>query len=114
MKIGDKVFYYDRDRRVYREDSSRPVYQEKFRETEIVGETKTAWLTTGNRKFSKKPKQSKCPEQFTAHHDRLFTRQDVDDAVYVYDHRHRIAERIRDVEDAGFLQEIARLVGYKP
>lgn len=56
MKVGDKVWLFNINRRVYPKDNrgfSSPIYSEHFYEAVIEGETSRSWIVCGE-KFSKK------------------------------------------------------------
>jgi len=55
MKVGDKVWLFDMNRRVYKKDGvsfTPPIYAEHFYEAVIDGETSRSWLI-GRRKYPK-------------------------------------------------------------
>lgn len=112
MKVGDTVYSFDRNRRIYKTgEGVAPDYRYYFRETVITGETPTQWLTLHGAKFNKRPRAGRIPDTFSSHHDRLYTGGDVDNAVYVTENRHRVAEAIREVDDAEVLRQIEVLLG---
>lgn len=56
MKIGDTVYKFDINYRVYDKPgmNGRVIYREHFRPRRIVGETKFSWLTDRDEKIKKK------------------------------------------------------------
>jgi len=110
MKIGDKVFYFDPNRRVYEGPERKLNYRGYFIETTITGETKTQWETRSGRKLNKKPRGGTVPDPVSSFHDRLYTADEVDDAVYCRENRHEIAELARDCQDADALRKAREIL----
>lgn len=52
LKVGDKVWLFDFNRRVYGKESSAPIYEQQFYQDVIEGETSRSWII-GRRKFAK-------------------------------------------------------------
>ena len=107
LKVGDKVFVFDDNHREYVRDSNGnssggPIYRKHFVETTITGETPRSWITARrpDLKYSKKDGQG------------LYNAEQVDEAVYVHDHAHKIADRVYRV-DYKTLKAIAKLIGYE-
>lgn len=109
LKIGDTLFNFDGNRRVYTERHSPPVYEKHFKAAQIVGETKQSWvMDRGADKVNKKTLASAC--RFA---DRgYFTALGMESDIWLHDHRHKI---VREIESVGVdhLKEIARIIGYR-
>jgi hypothetical protein len=113
MKVGDKVYTFDSNRRVYPTDktiSSGPIYREHFVLQEILGETSQSWIvgysgwTVDTRACTKHKKKAERPS--------LFTREQVEEQIYIHDNGHKIADLVYHV-DYKTLKAIADLIGYK-
>ncbi|MGG4386521.1 hypothetical protein ABEX08_31530, partial [Priestia megaterium] len=56
MKIGDRVWIKDEDRRIYVDDDGKrydiPIYRKKFVERYIAGETRVSWLLSNSKEVS--------------------------------------------------------------
>ena len=113
MKVGDKVYTYNENRRVYPEDktiSSGPIYREHFELKEIVGETTQSWIvgypgwSADSRACSKHKKK--------ADHPSLFSKAEVEEEVYMHDHAYKIANLVHHA-NYKTLKAIANLIGYK-
>lgn len=113
LKIGDILYNFDGNRRVYRRNeagiaSGGPIYQDHFEAVPIIGETKVSWiLKRYDAKVNKKNLSSVC--QFA---DRgFFTESAMIADIWLHEHRYKIA---KEVERAGVdhLKEVARIIGY--
>ena len=108
-KVGDPVWLFDDNYRVYRPDKSGPIWREKWRKRLIVGETSRSWLvgySTTSRTQTKVAK--KGPFCGVA-----FSEEEIDEAAWVEENRYRINESMRYVRDATVLRKVAELIGYK-
>jgi len=105
--IGQTIWIFDINRRVYREPrsmSGSPIYREHWRPVRIDAETSRSWVTQYGEKIPKKGE----------HRGVAFTEQEVDDDVWCNSHRSKIADAIYRLEDVATLRAIADLVGFKP
>lgn len=109
MNVGDTVFVFDINHREYKRDKNGrtvggPIYAKYFVETKIVGETPRSWIVDmSSRKYKKKP------DNFV---NGVLTYEQVLEQVYLHDHRYRISEQVKGVNDTTILREVAKLVGY--
>lgn len=113
FKIGDKVYTFDSNRRVYPTDktiSSGPIYREHFVLQEIVGETTQSWIvgyhgwTVETRACTKHKKKAERPN--------IYTKEQVEEQIYIHDHSYKIQDALRNV-DYKTLKAVADLIGYK-
>ena len=84
MKVGDKIWLFSGNRRVYRKDGveySSPIYSEHFYQDTIDGETSRSWIV-GKTKFSKKDTRG------------MFTDKEKDEDIWGHDNRHKIMDKI--------------------
>lgn len=110
MKVGDKIWRFDHNRRVYPKTNDQyrsvpPIYAEHWVPVEIVGETSRSWIVDWFK--AKVPKKG-------PHHGYAFTQKEVDDDVWVHSHCWRLREVVSVCKDADVLRKVAELVGYKP
>lgn len=108
IKVGDKFFMFDTNRRVYERDekghaTGGPTFRGHFYEVTIDGETSRSWLV-GKWKPTKVPKS----DPFSV----LYTEAMIDDAEWVSRHRSRIASLVQFTKDPDTLRNIAEIVGY--
>jgi hypothetical protein len=85
LKVGDKVWLFDQNRRVYKTDSiisSAPIFSEYFYQTTITGETSRSWIID-REKFSKKTLQGIYTDEMKA------------DKIWEEENRYRIVEEVR-------------------
>jgi hypothetical protein len=120
MKIGDIVYVFDSNHRVYPEKKpgegyshSGPIYKEHFRPHRIIGETSSSWLVgfehdgyqdLNNRYVTKHSKKEP--------HNGLYTAEQIDEQVYIHENAHKIQDAMRNV-DYATLKKIAELINYK-
>ena len=105
MKIGDTIWRFNNNRRVYKEGRSTPIYREHWIPSEITGETTRSWIIGMGYGEYKIPKKG-------AHHGFAFTQQEVDDDCYVKENLYRISRTLEYVRDANILRQVASLIGY--
>lgn len=118
MKVGDTVWLFDENRRVYAPrkegqglSSGPPIFREHFVPHEIVGETIRTWLV-GKGTLENVRKKDLTYRHWNGGRVRIFTsEQEVDDACYVHDTRHKIGRAVERCRDAVLLKQIAALVG---
>lgn len=120
MKVGDVVWMFDSNRRVYPEGiSAAPIYREHWTTLVIVGETAQSWLIGWNPrhplhkawKLSKKdPTRAKLQNRWY----RIETSQQAVDAdCWAHEHRYAIARIVQSVVDGEMLRRIVDLIGYQ-
>jgi hypothetical protein len=109
LNIGDTLYHFDGNRRVYHPDRhSGPIYERHFELVVIIGETKLSWIMDRYKnKVNKKTLESAC--QFAERG--YFTKAGMDADIWSHDHRHKIIDGVRHV-DTERLKEIARILGY--
>ncbi len=98
MKVGDKVWRFDFNRRVYPKTPgfSAPIYSEHFYPDIITGETSRSWIL-GNDKISKK--SPFC----------LYTDEQKEDQIWANTYRYKIIDEVR-TSDIKTLREVAKIV----
>lgn len=102
LGIGSTIWIFDQNRRVYRDNRSRPVYREYWRPIKITSETTRSWITEWGQKIPKKGE----------HHGVCFTEKEVDDKSWVEENRYKISEAVNRMRDAETLRAVAKLAGY--
>lgn len=106
FKIGDKVWRFDPNRRVYPKDkaiSGGPIYAEHFWQDTIVGETSRSWLV-GGRDWD----QIKVPKKNPTG---IYTDEQKEAEIWEHDHRYRIVKMVQRCTPEQ-LKQIAKLIGY--
>lgn len=117
MKVGDRVFVFEINRRRYRTDaqgrSHGPIHREHFVPLWIVGEAGRSWLVASEPDATPESRSvERFPKRPPAHSDRrLFDEAEMEDAVYRHDNAYRISEAVRRLDAAG-LRKVAALIGY--
>lgn len=113
MQIGDTLYHFDINRRVY--DKPPPesgrifgtlVYAGHFKPLKIIGETSQSWLMEFNYKAKKK---AGGPLQRGG----FYTAEEMADNIWMHEHRHKIRDLI-DRASPTHLREVARILGYQP
>lgn len=113
MKVGDKIWRFDSNRRVYAKNStlsSPPNRRQMWHEVEITGETSRSWVTA----YGKVPKRE-------APYGWSFTQQGVDDDVWCHNNVYRITVAVTDAtrgpRDSAKLRDqmsrIAAIIGFE-
>lgn len=108
-EVGDTVYQFDLNRRVYAQDASGravggPIFREHFKPFVIEGEEKNSWLVAapGSRWKHKVAK------------NQLITAEQVDDRCWVEDYRIKIARLVQECRDPTTLKSVAAVMGYLP
>jgi hypothetical protein len=110
LKIGDTLYRFDGNRRVYRDGQSGPIYREHFEPLKIIGENKISWLLERNWKANKKDLSSAKAWHYGGRG--FFTAEGMEDDIWQHDHRHHI-RHLFDQASPSQLKQIAEIVGYK-
>ena len=112
MKVGDPIWLFNVNRRVYTREPGRPyggglIYREHWEVRKITGETSRSWLVA---RWERDTKPTKVPKK-GLHPGWAFTQQEVDLDCWLHEHRVKIlreAERASDL----VLIKVARVLGY--
>lgn len=117
--IGQTIWIYDGNHRVYEKREpgkpyagGGPIYRMSWRPQKIVGENKVSWITERGVKVRKKAPDGR--------HGVAMTKQELEDAIFAHDHKHKIVDRInygthgKGHVSPATLREIAKLIGYEP
>lgn len=110
-KVGDRIWFFDENRRRYRDGESRPIWREHWRPFYIVGENRVSWLLTtslGGVPFNKCPKKRKGIDMKRW----AFSEEEIDELEWDSVHRHRIIDKARYDLTTAQLREIAKMIGY--
>lgn len=112
MKVGDTIYRFDENRRVYRKvesggSSGSPIYREHWRQVAITGENRASWLMGHPPNYG-----FRCPKR-GPHPGFAFTEQEIDDACWLQEHRYSIERAVGRVRDADTLRKVAALIGWK-
>tara|TARA_R110000803_G_scaffold171446_1_gene234372 strand:+ start:166 stop:492 length:327 start_codon:yes stop_codon:yes gene_type:complete len=103
MKVGDKIWRFDINRRRYREGGGGgPIYAEHWSEIEITGETSRSWIVGGWQEI----KVSKRG----AHYGYVFTRAEVEDDIWMDGNRYKLGERVKRCIYIDILKAIEALI----
>lgn len=113
MKIGDIVYIFDFNHRVYPKDNKNfcygPIYREHFVERQILGETSRSWLVG----FRGGDVTSRCTGKYAKKDCMgLYTLKQVQEACYKHENAYKIAKLVEKV-DYTTLKAIASIIGYK-
>ena len=106
LRVGAIVFTFDENRRYYVRDnrdrniSGMMLKRYCFGAFTVIGETRMSWVLSNR---DKAPKRN--PANF-------YGIDDVEDWLWVHDHRWRIESHIGTIKDAAVLRQIADLIGY--
>ena len=105
--IGQTVWKFDINRRVYGQNKAAPIWREHWREMVIIGETRRSWLVGYSGSTSthdKIPKNDVNPRLWA------FSSADISRRAWVNDNCHRIAEAVRRCNDCDTLSKIDALL----
>lgn len=118
-KVGDTIWRFDRNHRVYRQGASghsggSPIFRERFRFSVIAGETSKSWILYAS--GLKVPKSGgdvrECGGGPFGKTRVYMTQAAVDDAVFRDAHQYNIARAVEYCRDVAVLRQVAALIGY--
>lgn len=117
MQIGDLVYVFDSNHRVYPEKkpgetySNGPIYREHFQPRRIIGQTTQSWLV-GFKDDNAQDVNNRYVTKHKKKENRLYTAEQVNEQVYIHDHGYKIQDAVRHA-DYATLRKIAELLNYK-
>ena len=105
--IGDTVWVFDQNRRVYERDKNGrsyggPIWREHWVLRIVVNETSRSWLLSCGTKVPKKG-EARCF---------VYSEAELDDRCFVNDHAFRIGNDVKYTKDPAKLRAIAEIIGY--
>lgn len=99
------IWVFDYNRREYFDEQgikhNSPIYRHHWVKHEVLGETSRSWII----------RHGKVPKKNPPAHMFAFSQDEVDDNVWVNDHAHKIADRVRRLS-ASDLKRVAEIVGF--
>ena len=121
MQIGNKVWLFDSNHRVYKDaegnKTTSPLYRGYFVEKYIVGETKQSWLvgykgnTPDDRLNIKVNKKTLTYIRSNAFDGRLYTSEEqIDQLCWINENRHKLSQKINQSNDYQKLKEIEAIL----
>ena len=99
LKVGDYIWLYNVNHRVYGKEGGGPIYRESWIKTKIDGETSRSFLA-GHHKLPKKGNY-------------ITSEEELDREVFVNDNAYKIAEEVRYCRDYEKLVTIKNLLSEK-
>ena len=115
VNVGDPIWYFDVNCRVYRKDANGrsmggPIWAEHWREYAIIGQTSRSWIvgTESGCIFGKIPKNKHCSWRGYAR-----SKEEIQQKAYIEENRYAISEKLRSIDDYAVLRQIATLIGYE-
>jgi|CXWL01.1.fsa_nt_gi hypothetical protein len=112
MKIGDTLYWFDGNTRVYDQPGfgGRAVYAKHFVPLKIVGENNVSWILERDWKVNKKTGKGEA-RSYSYGGRGFFTAEGMADDIWQHEHRHKI---LREVERAPLdqIKKIAAIIGY--
>lgn len=110
LKIGDTVYLFDSNRRVYPKNKNTqigPIWREHWRPVKVTGETSRSWI------IGEAWDTHKLPKKGQAGFAVAFSQEEIDRAAWVHDNAIIISHMVSCCKDYAVLKHIATLVGYK-
>ena len=111
LSVGDTVYWFDVNRRVYTKDASGhstggPIWRQHWRKVEVIGETARRWLLSHY--AGKIPKKGPTPRGFS------LCEREIDRAEWVEKNKHKLISHLTQrVDNYDVLKQIAALIGYQ-
>jgi hypothetical protein len=106
--VGQRVWEFDQNHRVYVEGQIGPVFSEHFRPYKVVGiEGRSYRIGAGS-----DPERRSSLVGFAKAEKTYYTDEEKAEAIWEDSHRYRIVDQVKRV-DVRALRKIAELIGYK-
>lgn len=109
LKIGQTIYIFDENHRIYKDSSSAPIYREHFRPYTIISETTNEFICN-SRKINKRSGLFKHTPKFKP--VKIYTELKMNDNVWEQDNRYKIIDIIKRT-DIATLKTIAKLINYQ-
>ena len=121
MQIGDKVWIFDSNHRVYKDDKGNKLvrcwYRGYFVERYILGETNQSWIigyenaSADDRYNVKVNKKTLTYKRETPYDGILYTSEDtIDQLCWIHDNQYEIMEQVRKCNDYNKLKKIQEIL----
>lgn len=110
LKIGDTLYRFDGNRRVYVDGKGGPIYREHFEPLKIVGENKVSWILERDWNANKKDLSSVRARQFGGRG--FFTAEGMEADIWRKENIHKI-RALLDSASPNQLDQVAIILGYK-
>lgn len=116
VSIGDTLYRFDKNHRVYRRDASGravggPIFTEYFVPHQIVGETKLSWLVGNDGRYKVNKKTLREAGRSGFHGYQWHTEDGKQDAIWRASHRLGIKTML-DNATTEQLRKVASIIGY--
>lgn len=116
IKIGDTLYQFDINHRVYEKDADgrgrgSPIYEKHFRPFPVIGETKQSWLCGHERmpmKVNKATLRESGKSGYSGH--QWFTAEGMEDDIWLHSRRHEIVRLLERCQDVNILKKIDALL----
>lgn len=109
MKVGDTIWFFDQNRRVYAPGTtSPPIWRAHWAPIKVIGETSKSWLIG----YEHRP--TKLPKSQTTWTGYALSEEEIDKAEWVYKNRFVIEKKVGYLNDYDKLKQVAEIIGYKP
>jgi hypothetical protein len=120
MKTGDKVWIFDSNRRIYRDNEGNkidsPFYRSHFVERYIVGETKQSWLigyetsSPTDRTVLRVNKKNMIVKGHALGQHLYLSEDEIDKECWLHENKYRIIESLRYVHNYELFKAIDELL----
>jgi len=108
MKIGDTIYCFDLNRRIYDKGMrGSPIWIKHWDERVIESETSRSWVLRWGNKINKRQLEAGELRNYKV------TWEEVKELEWVHVHKHRISKLVDGVQDIDKLHAIADIVGYR-
>jgi hypothetical protein len=102
VKVGDTVWFFDINSRVYTNAQSAPIWRKHWRKATIVSETTRSWVT--DRLPTKLPKKGPWPRGWVA------TEAEIDRLEWIEANARALARKVERLESYELLKQIEALL----
>jgi len=112
LRVGDTLWSFDSNRRVYRSgvglSGGGPIYREHYQQETIVGETPLSWLVGASPPTKVNKKTLACRTEYGF--GGYFTKSAMEDRIWINENRPALIRALEYSHDADLLRAVDRLV----
>lgn len=107
LKIGDKIYYFNQNYRVYSKDNKGEcIYNEHFRPLYITNENEKEYIVDENYTINKRSNLLIMYKEKTNY----YTEQEKKDNVFIKENAYKLSQIVRDIDSAEKLKKIKEIL----
>lgn len=110
LGVGDSVWIFDENRRVYRDEdgnySSRCIFRQHFCKVKVTGETRQSWILSYQNNIKVNKKTLKYKRGYGRDGNLYLTEDDIDKMCWIKDNKMNIIDIVRRCDNYKKLKQV--------